>query len=102
MSTLHTVNKSPFERSNLDACLGRALAGDMILLMEDGVVAAIKGTAVSGRVEDAAKQFRVYVLGSDLAARGFEPGAVVAGVQVADYGTFVDLAAEAQTVNAWL
>lgn len=102
MSTLHTVNKSPFERSNLDSCLGHALAGDSVLLMEDGVVAAVKGTAVAGRIGDAAKQLNVYVLGADLQTRGLDPANVVDGVKVADYGTFVDLAAAAKTVNAWL
>jgi tRNA 2-thiouridine synthesizing protein B len=103
MSILHTVNKSPFERVNLDSCLGHALPGDIILLIEDAVVAAAKGTALADRMADAAKQFRVYVLGPDLLCRGFDPAtAVVDGIQVADYGTFVDLAAEAKTVQAWL
>ena len=32
---LHLVNKSPFERTNLQACLKRALPGSAILLFED-------------------------------------------------------------------
>jgi tRNA 2-thiouridine synthesizing protein B len=102
MSILHTVNKSPFERSNLDACLGRAAPGDAVLLIEDAVYAAMAGTAVAGRVADAAKTLRLYVLGPDLAARGMDPAGIVAGISVVDYGGFVDLAAENKAVNAWL
>jgi tRNA 2-thiouridine synthesizing protein B len=102
MSTLHTVNKSPFERSNLDSCLGHAVAGDTILLIEDAVYAALGGTAVTARMADAAKQYRVCVLGPDLQARGMDTGAVIDGIQVVDYSGFVDLAAENRVVNAWL
>ena len=102
MSILHTVNKSPFERSNLESCLGHAQDGDIILLIEDAVVAAAPGTALANRMADAAKQFRVYVLGPDFQCRGFDTATVIDGIQVADYAGFVDLAAEAKTVQAWL
>ncbi|MDA8231121.1 MAG: sulfurtransferase complex subunit TusB [Magnetospirillum sp.] len=102
MSMLHTVNKSPFERSNLDSCLRHAKAGDAILLIEDAVFAALQGTSVAARMADAAKQFRVCVLGQDLQARGMDPANVVGGVTVVDYAGFVDLAAEARAVHAWL
>ena len=36
---LHTVNKSPFDKSSLDTCLKFAKAGSSILLIEDGVYA---------------------------------------------------------------
>ncbi len=102
MTILHTVNKSPFERNNLDSCLGHAQPGDAILLMEDAVFAAMTGTAVAGKIADAAKTFRVHVLGPDLKARGFDATHVVEGITVVDYGGFVDLAAQNKTVNAWL
>ncbi|MGE5547101.1 MAG: sulfurtransferase complex subunit TusB [Solirubrobacterales bacterium] len=102
MSILHTVNKSPFERSNLDSCLKHATAGDAILLLEDAVYAAAKGNAFSSRMADAAKQFKVFVLGPDLQARGVDAGSVVEGISVVDYGTFVDLAADNSAVQAWL
>ena len=37
MAILHTVNKSPFERNSLEACLRLAQPGSAVLLMEDGV-----------------------------------------------------------------
>ncbi len=102
MTILHTVNKSPFERNSLDSCLGHAQPGDAILLLEDAVFAAMAGAATAGKIADAAKSFRLHVLGPDLKARGFDPAKVVAGVTVVDYGGFVDLAAGNRAINAWL
>lgn len=102
MSILHTVNKSPFERASLDSCLKHANKGDAILLIEDAVVAAAAGTSFAARMADAAKECKVCVLGPDLKARGLDPANVVAGITVVDYAGFVDLAAENNSVNAWL
>lgn len=102
MSILHTVNKSPFERVNLDSCLAHATAGDAILLIEDAVIAAAKGTSVAARMGDAAKQFKLYAMGPDLQARGIDTANLVDGITVVDYAGFVDLAAENKAVNAWL
>jgi tRNA 2-thiouridine synthesizing protein B len=102
MSTLHTVNKSPFERSCLDACLGHAQPGDSILLMEDAVIAALSGTAFEGKIADAAKSMKLNVLGPDLAARGLDAAKVIQGIQIVDYAGFVDLATETKATNAWL
>jgi tRNA 2-thiouridine synthesizing protein B len=102
MSILHTVNKSPFERSNLDSCLKHANQGDSVLLLEDAVVAAIVGTAFAARLTDAAKEVKLCVLGADLKARGLDPAKVIDGVAVVDYAAFVDMAAANNAVHAWL
>lgn len=102
MSILHTVNKSPFERANLDSCLKHALPGDAVLLLEDAVVAALPGTAFAGRMADAAGELRLYALGPDLQARGLDAAGLIPGIAVVDYEGFVDLAAENSAVNAWL
>ena len=47
MSTLHMVNKSPFERNAMQSCLEHTLDGDGIILFEDGVYGAVKGSAVT-------------------------------------------------------
>ncbi|WP_029008514.1 sulfurtransferase complex subunit TusB [Azospirillum halopraeferens] len=99
---LHTVNKSPFERNNLDACLNRAAAGSAILLYEDAVYAAVAGTAVAERVRHAAEQHDVYVLAPDLQARGMKDAALVEGVKPVDYTGFVELVAARGTATAWL
>lgn len=102
MSVLHTVNKSPFERNSLDSCLKFAQAGAAVLLIEDGVYAALTGTSVEERVKGALGNVKIYVLGPDLKARGFSDQRVISGISVVDYAGFVDLAAEHAKVQAWL
>ncbi len=99
---LHTVNKSPFERNALDACLARVGKGSAILLFEDAVYAATKRTAPGGKVASAAKDFKIFVLGPDLKARGYDESQVVEGVTIVDYSGFVDLVVEHGPVSAWL
>lgn len=102
MSILHTVNKSPFERNALESCLKFAKDGGSVLFFEDGVYAALQGTAVESAVQEALGRLSVYVLGPDLRARGFSEDRIIDGVKVVDYGGFVDLAAENDKVQAWL
>ena len=102
MSILHTVNKSPFEKSSLDSCLKLAKAGSGVLLIEDGIYGALKGTAREAQVKEAAQNLKLYVLGPDLNARGMTEDRVIDGIEIVDYAGFVDLAADHDKVNAWL
>lgn len=99
---LHTVNKSPFERNSLETCLRLAKAGSAVLLIEDAVYAAQKGTAKSTHIEGALGDHSVYVMGPDLKARGVTEDQIIDGVTVVDYEGFVDLTVENGTVNSWL
>lgn len=99
---LHTVNKSPFERNSLDSCLRLAKKGSAILLIEDGVIAATKGTQQSSKLEGAIGNQDIFVLGPDLKARGLSEDQVIDGIKVVDYNGFVDLVEERGAVNAWL
>ena len=96
---LHTVNKSPFQNSSLENCLRLAQKGDVILLLEDGVYAAVAGTARSSLIEQALRQNAVYAIEADLKARGLVN--LIKEVRVASYGDFVDLV-EQHPVHAWL
>ncbi len=102
MATLHTVNKSPFEKSSLQSCLRVMRPGSAMLLIEDGVYAALAGTATRADMEAAMREARVYCLAPDLAARGFGPPDCITGVELVDYEGFVDLAAAHDNVQAWL
>ncbi len=102
MAMLHTINKSPFERNSLDACLRLAKPGSAVLLIEDGIYAATKGTAVSDKVTKAMEGIKFFVLGPDVQARGISDDHMLEGVQVVDYGGFVDLVAEHDNVQSWL
>ena len=102
MSTLHTVNKSPFERNSLRSCLGHLSAGDAVLMIEDGVVGARKGSLAAPMVQAALQTGKVYVLAPDLAARGIKAQDVIEGIQLVDYGGFVDLVTQHGRTVAWL
>lgn len=101
-STLHTVNKSPFERSAFISALNHLKSGDALLMTEDGVVGARKGSAFVGHLYNVMKSCGVYVLGPDLAARGMAENDVIQGVKLVDYGGFVDLVTTHHRTQAWL
>jgi tRNA 2-thiouridine synthesizing protein B len=98
---LHTVNKSPFEHRALESCLKVARPGSAVLLIEDGVYAAARDTAVSAQLQEALKSVSIYALKPDVEARGMQ-NRVMDGVRLVDYGGFVDLVAEYHAVQSWL
>ena len=103
MSTLHTVNKSPFERTSLDTCLSLAGNGSTVLLIEDGVAGALQNTTATQGISDAmGKGVKFAVLGEDLNARGLSAERVMDGISVVDYAGFVQLAADHDNVQNWL
>ena len=98
MSMLHLVNKSPYERNSLSTCVGYVKEGDVLLLIEDGVYAAVKGGSAAAKLQG----LDVSVLGPDLAARGIGEDKLVDGVEVVDYAAFVDLVEAKDKVQSWL
>lgn len=99
---LHLVNKSPFERTALDSCLRLARPGSSILLLEDGVYAALAHAACAEKIARGMKDYSFFVLGPDLAARGLRDAPLTAGMDVVDYAGFVDLVAQHQATQSWL
>ena len=100
MATLHTVNKSPFEAKAFEICVGLAKAGSTVLLYEDGVYAATKGTSVADAIKNASG-ISFCVLGPDAQARGIGDK-LADGIKVVDYDGFVDLVTGHDKVQAWL
>ena len=98
---LHIVNKSPYERNALESCLRLAQHGSALLLIEDAVYAAMKGGAAEAKVKSAMADVTIYALQPDLAARGMADR-VIEGVNLVDYGGFVDLVAEQANCQSWL
>lgn len=98
---LHTVNKSPFEKDALESCLAHACKGSTILLIEDGVYAAMRNTAVANMLQKAMNDFTICALEPDLKARGIRDK-VMDGIQLVDYSGFVDLVVANDKVQAWL
>ncbi|MHB8621875.1 MAG: sulfurtransferase complex subunit TusB [Sulfuricaulis sp.] len=98
---LHTVNKSPTDRNSLESCLKHLKKGSAILLIEDGVYGALKGSSTTKMVEQTLKNFPIYALYPDIEARGMQDR-VIDGIKLVDYSGFVDLVVEYPNVQAWL
>ncbi len=102
MSTLHTVNKSPFETQTLLSCLNHCREGDAVLLIEDGIYGGIEGSALSEIVKESAAGVSLYVLNEDVKARGIDPGRLLGEVSGVDYEGFVDLVTQHDRTQSWL
>lgn len=102
MSTLHTVNKSPFATQALLSCLNHAKPGDGVLLIEDGVYGGTGGTGLSEIVSELAKAVTLYVLAPDATARGIATERLIDGIEAVDYTGFVELVAKHDRTQAWL
>ncbi len=98
---LHIVNKSATERTALDSALRLATKGSAVLLIEDAVYAATKGSTAAAKIQSAMADLQIYALGPDLEARGVA-GRVLDGVKIVDYGGFVDLVTEHNACQSWL
>ena len=98
MAILHLVNKSPYDGSSLNTASTIMKDGDRLLLIEDGVYGAMKNGKAAGLLNG----LEVAVLGPDLAARGIAEDKLLDGVDVIDYGGFVDLVTASDNVQSWL
>lgn len=99
---LHLVNKSPFDRNALDSCLRLAKAGSSVLLIEDGVYAAMSKAAYAEAIGKRMEDLTFYVLGPDVSARGLDDTPLIDGINVVDYDGFVDLVVEHEVAQSWL
>ncbi|VAW95620.1 tRNA 5-methylaminomethyl-2-thiouridine synthase subunit TusB [hydrothermal vent metagenome] len=102
MAMLHIVNKSPFDGDSLKACIRLAISGSSVLLTEDGVYGAMKGSTCSDAVSNSMKETSFYALGPDLKARGVTEDKLIDGVKVVDYTGFVNLVIENDNLQSWL
>ncbi len=102
MSTLHTVNKSPFSTQTLISCLGHCKDGDAVLMIEDGIYGGLAGTGLTEIIADKVKSVALYVLSPDLTARGIDASRLIEGVTGVDYAGFVDLVATHDRTQNWL
>jgi tRNA 2-thiouridine synthesizing protein B len=96
---LHIINKSPYDRPAFYSALKTGEGA--ILLIEDGVYAAVKGGGAEAKLKAADGKFKFYALIADLEARGIADR-VIDGVTTVDYAGFVNLVAEYKTNQSWL
>lgn len=100
MAVLHLVNGSPHASRALADCLLRAGAGDAVLLIEDGVYAAV-GSLGAETTRLAAGRVALYALVPDLAARGLAASGLAADIVPVDYAGFVALTTTHNPIQSW-
>jgi len=101
MSTLHTVNKSPFSHQTLASCLTLCASGDSILLLEDGTYGALTGAPTTALLNDAIKRgVSVYAIKDDLAARGLH-SQLIQQITATTYQGFVRLSCQHKNTQSW-
>lgn len=96
---LHTVNQSPTNGSAWQSALRSLLPGAHLLLLEDGVYAAVAGTAAADQLA-ALNNVHCYVLAADAAARGVTHK-LTAAIELISYQDFVSLSIECHAVQSW-
>ncbi len=94
---LHTVNQSPFTSNTLAQCLLYIDDGDAILLLENGVYAALKNHALEPQLKNKV----CYVIEADLQARGLLEQDRQAHIQLIDVDQFVELTTQYNLVQSW-
>ena len=95
---LHTVNKSPTADIALDSCLRAAQPNSKLLLLGDGIYAALAGSAWMEKIS--AHGLDVYALSDDVDARGMSDK-LDPSICLVDYPGFVALSVECHAVQSW-
>jgi len=93
---LHTLNSSPSSAAFRD-CLKVAQTGDAVVLMGDGVYAAMAGTGAC--IEMQAKNVELFILGTDALLAGIT--APAPGIQIIDMEGLVALTERFPRQQAW-
>lgn len=101
MSTLHTINRSPYMNNALASCLKVCATSDAILLLEDGVLGASKSSPhAKSIVEILTAGTRIFAINVDVKARGLSEQ-LIESVELIDYDSFVQLTIEHRCVQSW-
>ena len=94
---LHTLHRSPW-RTDFAALLRLLSEGDELLLLQDGVTAAVDGNRYLESLRNA--PIKVYALNEDLIARGLT-GRISNDIIPIDYTDFVRLTVKHSSQMAW-
>ncbi|MBK4775772.1 sulfurtransferase complex subunit TusB [Candidatus Pantoea edessiphila] len=96
---LHTLINSPFY-SDMNTLLLILDIGDDIILLQDGVIAALKGNLAIEKILNTNKSIRIYVLEEDLIARGLIKQ-ISTKVYLVNYNGFVKLTEKHKQQMMW-
>lgn len=94
---LHTLRHSPWQ-CDIEGMLRMLRDGDDLLLIQDGVLAAIKGNRFVEILNNA--PINVFALREDVDARGLV-GQISTKIDVVSYTDFVKLAVKHPTQMSW-
>ncbi|RYY75508.1 MAG: sulfurtransferase complex subunit TusB [Gammaproteobacteria bacterium] len=101
MSTLHTINKSPFSHTTLSSCLQVCSKNDGVLLLEDGVFGALISAPCATELTALINAgLKVYALSVDVNARGLGEK-VRDDIVITDYNGFVQLSIAHSCIQSW-
>lgn len=93
---LHTLNKSPFEHKTLCHCLRFIDKQSELLLIEDGVYAAMPSNPYAEQLH----AVTVYALDADIRARGIGDK-LLPFINIIGHEQFVELCCKHDKVHAW-
>ncbi len=99
---LHIINNSSGQTPALQSCLLRLTAGSAILLIENGVYAAIKNEINNSILSSLPNDVSLFVLESDLDARGISKNEIDVRFIPTGYDGFVGLVERYPTVQSWV
>jgi tRNA 2-thiouridine synthesizing protein B len=95
---LHSITQSPTSDGRWSTIVQMILPSDVVLLLQNGVIAGLNGSAAAAQLLDLGAP--IYVLIPDLMARGLMPHLAV-GITPIDYHGFVALTVQHQSHCAW-
>lgn len=95
---LHTITHSPTSDGRWSTIVPMVLPGDVVLLLQDGVIAGLQSSAAAAQL--LARGAPIYALTPDLMARGVMQHLTV-GITPIDYPGFVALTVQHWPHCAW-
>lgn len=98
---LHILRHSPSANSSLASCKRVLASGQSILFIEDAVYALLPGSAALSSISLLPGDVRLYVLETDLLARGLALDDLPSRVQPIGYDGMVRLCEQSSKVISW-
>ena len=94
---LHTVSRSPFSSFALSDCIKQLGSDDLVLLLNDAVIASAAKTEVHSELLKLHENKRLFVLSADLDARAIDAKCGV----IINYSEFVALTVQCKSQLNW-
>ncbi len=99
MTTLHILNASAAQDTQLSSCLRVLSANDGIMLCGEAVQALRAGSVAAQKLLNCEQTYRLYALQEDVQARAIDTAEMP--VTLLDYPAFVALCVDYTRVNSW-